>query len=342
MPSLLCSDSLMRDCPDNIRAKLINAHNVDDLTVEWFPGKTTLQILGPHGHIHALMEEKRYDMVFLVSGANDFNRNQSQSHYHKGKEVADAIQNLIHSFCQRYPYCKLVFAPIPTRQVCKVQSVIDRFPESGSSEWIETTNAAISFFQEYFSVCSCHANQARSVVASSPIQEWSPFLSADGLHLTSDGKSRMVDFLKPINSSFSLLNSQFPPLPKSTGCFTFEPQVSVPKMKPRVRPQKNHSLFVHSCVLAQDISFKPPKPKSPAPLAPPKSASKSPPIKQLKKKAVNPLTSGYCPSPQLLIQIFSSQSPITCQNHALVRVVSKRPRIHGGRSHSRHGKSWRS
>ena len=341
MPSLLCSDSLMRGCPDDVRAKLISSHDLDDLAVHWFPGKTTQEIIGPHGHIHALMQEHRFDHVFLVSGANDFNRNTSQSHYRKAKEVADAIQGLIHSFCQRYPYCNLVFAPIPTRQVCQVQSVIDRFPESGSSEWIETTNAAIDFFQEYFSVCSCHANQARSVVASSPIQEWLPFLSADGLHLTSAGKSRMVDFLKPIDSSFSLLNSQFPPLPRSTGCFTFEPQVSVPKMKPRVRPQKNHNLFVHSCVSAQDISFKPTKPKSPAPLVPPKSPSKSPPIKQPKKKAVNQLTCGHCLI-QLLIQIFSSQSLTTCQNHALVRVVSKGQRIHGGRSHSRHGKSWRS
>jgi hypothetical protein len=267
------------------------------LTVEWFPGKTTQEIIGPNGPIHGLMQAHRFDHVFLVCGANDFNRNTSHSYFQKAKEVADTIKDLIHFFCQLYPYCNLVFAPIPTRQVCQVQSVIDRFPESGSSEWIATTNDAIGLFQNCFSVCSCHSNHARSVVVSSPIQAWSPFLSADGLHLTTAGKSRMVDFLKPINFSFSLLNSQFPPLPRSTGSFTFEPKVSVPKIKPRVRPKKNHSLFVHSCVAAQDISFKPPKPKSPASLAPPQSPPKSPPIKRPKKKCTKPVNQWSLPHP---------------------------------------------
>ena len=295
MPSLLCSDSLMRDCPDNVRAKLVNFHHIDELLVEWLPGKTTQEIIGPNGLIHGLMKTHRFDQVFLVSGANDFNRNTSHSPFQKAKEVADTIKDLIHSFCQLYPYCNLVFAPIPTRQVCQVQSVIDRFPESGSRQWIATTNDAIGFFQNYFSVCRCHSNQARSVVVSSPIKVWSPFLSADGLHLTSAGKSRMVDFLKPVNSSFSLLNSQFPPLPRSTGGFTFEPQVSVPKMKPRVRPQHNHSLFVHSCVSAQNTSFRPPKPKSPSPLAFSQSPPKSPPIKRAKRKCSNPVNAWSLP-----------------------------------------------
>ena len=283
MASLLCSDSLLRDCPDNVRSSLMNSHGIDRLFVEWFPGKTTNEIIGPKGLIHPLMQKYQFQNVFLVSGANDFNRNTSHSHFEKAKEVADSIRNLIHSFCQVYPYCNLVFSPIPTRQVSQVQSVINRFPESGSNDWISRTNDAISLFQDIFSICPCHANQARPVFVSCPIQAWLPFLSADGLHLTSAGKMKMIDSLKPIDSSFHLLNSEFPPLPRSTGCFTFTPQVSVPKVKPRVRPQKNHSIFVHNCVTAQDVTFRPPKPKN-APSAPIQSPPKSPPRKRTKKK----------------------------------------------------------
>ena len=205
------------------------------------------------------------------------NRNISHCHFQKGKQVADNVSDLIHAFCQRYPYCRLVFAPIPTRQVCQVKSMIDRFPESASREWIAVTNDAIAHFQTCFSICKCHSRQARAVFVSSPVQSWAPFLSADGLHLTSAGKSKMVDFLKPNNSSFSLLNSEFPPLPSSTGKFSFEPQVIVPRPRPQVRPQKNHSMFVHECVMSQNVSFRPPKPKI-APSAPIQSPPKSPPI----------------------------------------------------------------
>ena len=65
MPSLLLSDSLMKNCPEDIRTKLISQHNLDQLFVEWFPGKTTQEIIGPNGLIHPLMEKHQFENISL-------------------------------------------------------------------------------------------------------------------------------------------------------------------------------------------------------------------------------------------------------------------------------------
>ena len=258
MTGLLISDSLMKFCPEEAQAKLMNSYDLRELDVKVYPGKTTRELIGVEGEVHSLLRAKQYDRVFLVSGANCFNRNSDDCPFRKCRTVADQIKDLIHSFCQQYPNVELVFAPIPHRQVCQVPSVVERFPESGSQAWIDTTNEAISHFQSYFSVCSCHAHRARFIV-SPDLSTWVKLLSKDGLHLTDFGKSQMIEFFISSKSRFSFNDQEFPPLPKHSGTFSFEPKVSVPRRMPIKKPVENHNLFIHQCCLAQDISFRGPQ-----------------------------------------------------------------------------------
>ena len=184
----------MKFCPVEAQAELIDGYGLSELDVEWFPGKTTRELIGGDGEVHSLLRAKQYDRVFLVSGANCFNRNSDDCPFRKCRMVADQIKDLIHSFCQQYPYVELVFAPIPYRQICQIPSVVERFPESGSQAWIGTTNQAIFHFQNYFSICSCHAHRAR-FIASPDLSVWSKLLSKDGLHLTDFGKLQMIKFI---------------------------------------------------------------------------------------------------------------------------------------------------
>ena len=61
MPSLLCSDSLMRDCTDDVRAKLISLHDLDELSVKWFPGEPNNGRTYNCGVLHPGSAFKMYD-----------------------------------------------------------------------------------------------------------------------------------------------------------------------------------------------------------------------------------------------------------------------------------------
>ena len=161
------------------------------------------------------------------------------------------------------------------RQISKNPNMIHNHPESGSPTWIDTTNDAISLYQSYFSVCACQKDQVRYVISPS-LADWLPYLSSDGLHLTdgnngeTDGKLKMVQFLLKPKPKFSLKQDDFPPLPKASGSFSFEPQVEVPKIVRKEKPNPN--LFILHCCLAQDVSFKGPiqkasKPESKPPVS---------------------------------------------------------------------------
>ena len=66
----------------------------------------------------------------------------------------------------------------------------------------------------------------------------------------------MVQYLLKPKSKFSLSQDDFPPLPEASGKFSFEPQVAVPKMTRKEKPNPNH--FILQCCLAQDVSFRGP------------------------------------------------------------------------------------
>ena len=84
---LLLADSLMRGCSVAARRLLIRNYGLSELNVRCFPGKTTDQLIGGNGEVHSLMLEKSYDYVFLVAGANDFNRNEDDCHVMKCKLI---------------------------------------------------------------------------------------------------------------------------------------------------------------------------------------------------------------------------------------------------------------
>ena len=140
-------------------------YGLSELNVRCFPGKTTDQLIGGNGEIHPLMQEKRYDYVFLVAGANDFNRNEDDCHVMKCKMIARVRSDLVHGFCTQYPFTKLVLAPIPMRRLSRNPDMIHNHPECGSKSWIDTTNDAISLYQSSFTVCACHKDQVRSVIS---------------------------------------------------------------------------------------------------------------------------------------------------------------------------------
>ena len=258
---LLLADSLMRGCSIAARRLLMKNYGLSELHVRCFPGKTTDQLLGGNGEVHTLMQEKSYDYVFLVAGANDFNRNEDDCHVMKCKMIARVRSDLVHGFCTQYPITKLILAPIPMRRLSKNPSMIHDHPECGSQTWIDTTNDAISLYQSCFTVCPCHSNQVRSVI-SPPLHKWLPYLTSDGLHLTdgtkgqTDGKLKMVQYLLKPKSKFSLSQDDFPPLPEASGKFSFEPQVAVPKMTRKEKPNPNY--FILQCCIAQDVSFRGP------------------------------------------------------------------------------------
>ena len=119
---LLLSDSLMRGCSFAARRLLMKNYRLSELNVQCFPGKTTDQLLGGNGEVHTLMQEKSYDYVFLVAGANDFNRNEDDCHMMKCKMIARVRSDLVHGFCTQHPITKLILAPIPMCQKPKHDS----------------------------------------------------------------------------------------------------------------------------------------------------------------------------------------------------------------------------
>ena len=306
---LLLADSLMKGCSFAARRLLIKNYGLSELNVHCFPGKTTNQLIGGNGEIHNLMQDKSYDFVFLVAGANDFNHNEDDCHVMKCKSIARMRNDLVHGFCTQYPLTKLVLAPIPMRRLSKNPDMIHKHPECGSKCWIDTTNNAISLYQRCFSVCNCHKNQVRSVV-SPALEDWPPYLTSDGLHLTdgtkgqTDGKLKMVQYLLKPKSKFALLQDDFPPLPTASKTFSFEPQVVVPKVVRKEKPNPN--LYIFQCCLAQDVSFRGPvavasKKESKLPVSLPNFA----PVPRKKRK--KPKKADLWFSPASNIDLYSSQ-----------------------------------
>ena len=228
--ALLLADSLLKNTEAECRAFFKKEYDLDNFDFKSFPGKTTKELIGPYGEFHKLNND--YDLLFLVSGANDFNRNHDSDHFRKCRAVCDEIHALLHAFSLRYPGTNTVFAPIPMRQICELPSMKERFPESGSPAWINTTNKAMSLFQSRFKVCACHSNMVR-VIFSPQLQVWEPFLKQDGLHLTDEGKSFLISHLSPAPSSYFMSDDEFPPLPPGSG-FSFEPKVQLPRRVPRM------------------------------------------------------------------------------------------------------------
>ena len=255
MKGLLLTDSLLKSSPDDAIESLKVNHGLSQLDVACYPGFTTRQLIGGDGVVHHIMTKNVYDHIFLVSGVNDFSNNADDCHVLKFKSIAKELNDLIHTFCNQYRHTKITMAPIPMRNVCKEPNLVHRFPNCGSKSWIETTNRAISLFQEYFSICPCHSNQATFLI--SPAYEiWNPLLSSDGLHLTDDGKRKMIQYFMRTKSHFSVSEEDFPPLPKPSSHFSFKPHVIVPKFVQKNTINKN--ILIHQCCLKQDTSFKGP------------------------------------------------------------------------------------
>ena len=137
--------------------------------------------------------------------------------------------------------------------------MIHSFPKYGSKTWVETTNSAICLLYENFNVCACHSTQVTFVISPSH-DFWNPLLSPDGLHLSQAGKCKMIQFFLKAESHFSASAEDFPPLPQSSSKFSFKPQVEVPKMVRKKKP--NNNLFIHQCCMNQDLSFRGPTQKS--------------------------------------------------------------------------------
>ena len=113
----------------------------------------------------------------------------------------------------------------------------------------------MSLLYEHFKVCACHSLQVTFLI-SPPHEFWDPLLCSDGLHLTEAGKRKIIQLFMKKETNFSAVAEDFPPLPKPSSTFSFRPQVRVPKI---VRKQKpNNNLFIHECCKNQDLSFKGP------------------------------------------------------------------------------------
>ena len=259
MRGLIISDSLMRGCPIDSVDFLKSNWGFSELDLECFPGCTTSQIIGGNGEIHSLMGKHAYDHVFLVCGANDFNNNADDCPVFKFKSIAQELKDLLHSVSQLYPKTKFTMAPIPRRNVCNESSLLQCFPHYGSASWVETTNLAMSLLYEHFKVCACHSLQVTFLI-SPPHNFWNQFLCPDGLHLIEAGKRKIIQFFMKKETHFSAVAEDFPPLPKPSSTFSFRPQVWVPKI---VRKQKpNNNLFIHECCKNRDLSFKGPTKKA--------------------------------------------------------------------------------
>ena len=89
--ALVLSDSLLRHCLLDDFDPLKKIHDIEKVHFLACPGKTTHDLIGPGGEIHAHMASCQYDYVFLVSGANDFNRNKDSCYGLKAKSVAREI-----------------------------------------------------------------------------------------------------------------------------------------------------------------------------------------------------------------------------------------------------------
>ena len=267
MKGLLISDSLLKNLPNSAHAKLRLDYQLDLLDVVPYPGYTTERLIGESGVVHDHLETGEVDHIFLCSGANDFNRCAAVTSERRGRSVIADIQGYLHSFCTRYPHVKVTFFPIPYRSVCHPSRRNPKFPNNYDDTWINDTNRAIHFFQENFEICHCH--QSNVTFVSSPNRaHWLSFLEWDGLHLTENGKKKMIDLVCDVkeSSGFFHHDSFFPGLPQTQGPgFTFEPQVKIqiPKRIPR-RP-KPHFISIQSLYFGPNGSpnecFSPPEEK---------------------------------------------------------------------------------
>ena len=239
MNGLILSDSLLSGCPLDSINSLRKNHSLDSLDLKCFPGFTMGQLIGGNGEIHSLMQQKLYDQVFVVAGANNFSNDVEDDHVVKCTFIAQEFKDLFHTVCQLYKHTNFSFAPIPFRNLCKEANVIHRYPQYGSPTWIKTTNKAISLFSQYFTPCACHSGQL-NIIFSPSYDFWKPLLSRDGLHLSQEGKRKIMQYFIKTESNFSALPNDFPPLPKAKYLFSFKPQVEVPKMVRKVNKSLPH------------------------------------------------------------------------------------------------------
>ena len=124
MNGLILSDSLLSGCPLDSINSLRKNHSLDSLDLKCFPGFTMGQLIGGNGEIHSLMQQKLYDQVFVVAGANNFSNDVEDDHVVKCKFIAQEFKDLFHSVCQLYKHTNFSFAPIPFRNLCKEENVI--------------------------------------------------------------------------------------------------------------------------------------------------------------------------------------------------------------------------
>ena len=130
MNGLLLSDSLLKNIPALARDELQFTYALDCLDAIAYPGFTTERLIGQEGVIHDLLKSGDVSHVFLCSGANDFNKCEQATSDRKARFVADGIRGNLHSFCAQYPEIKVVFFPIPFRQVCHESRRNKRYPNN--------------------------------------------------------------------------------------------------------------------------------------------------------------------------------------------------------------------
>ena len=291
---LLLSDSLFRKPPYEVQ-NLKRAFSLDRIHVAPYSGYTTAQLIGKNGVVHELMKAKTISHLFLCCGANDFNQSQATTGIRKGQHVINIVNGLLHSFLQQYPSVGVTLFPIPFRQVCDESRRNVRFPNNSNPDWIETTNAGIEVFQERFQVCECHRSRC-NWVASPGLATWIPLLELDGLHLTQNGKIKVINQVcKLANASFTVplaADTHFPPLKKPPGPFEpFKHQVELPEIKriPRrvikvslktSKPNSEAASLPHS----PTPFLSPPSPSLSPPLSPPPSHSTPPSQKRREGK----------------------------------------------------------
>ena len=66
MNGLLLADSLMKQCSITAWQLLIKNYHLSELNVRSFPGKTTDQLIGGNGEIHALMFSWWLELMILI------------------------------------------------------------------------------------------------------------------------------------------------------------------------------------------------------------------------------------------------------------------------------------
>ena len=197
---LILSDSILKQLPYHLKKQLLDKYQLNNLQCAGFSGYNTNDLIGKEGVIHNLRPQK-CQVLFLCSGANDFNQMQAGNKDVLASRVAKEFYVLVHTLSSQYPNLKIILCPIPGRKVTQDQNVIARHPTSGDEDWINIRKEAIDKLNQCQVICNCHSNNVFRVTVPSATS-WERFLNNDGIHLTDHGKKFLIGLICSASSKY--------------------------------------------------------------------------------------------------------------------------------------------